>query len=248
MGLCRIYSPQALAAGMELALAPAACRHLTLVLRLREGAPLVLFNGNGRDYPAFLIETSKGHCTVRVEQEGEPEPPIPLEISLALGISKGERMDFAMQKAVELGVARIIPILTERSTPQQNPERQQRKLAHWQNIIISACEQCGRRRLPELMAPQTIESLLRQVDDQQLSLLLHPDGAGSLADLDRPPVGAKILLLIGSEGGLSPTEIAGAQTAGFQAIRLGPRVLRTETAPLATIAAIQALWGDFRDS
>lgn len=246
MGHCRVHTPQSLAPGLVLTLETAACRHLTLVLRLRDGAPLTLFNGNGRDYPSRLLLSGKGPCQARVEAESELEPPQPLEISLALGIAKGERMDFALQKAVELGVSRIIPLFTERSVPRQMLERQRSRLAHWQGIVTSACEQSGRRWLPELAAPLGLDQLLRQAGGHGMGLLLHPDGKKALADLSPPPQGSRLLLVTGPEGGLAPAELAAALLAGFQAIRLGPRVLRSETAPLAAIAAIQALWGDYR--
>jgi 16S rRNA (uracil1498-N3)-methyltransferase len=245
MAHCRIHTPQPLAQGLLLTLEPTACRHLTLVLRLRDGAPLTLFNGNGRDYPAHLLCHGKGPCQALVEAEGEIEPPLPLAITLALGIAKGERMDYALQKAVELGVARIVPMITARSAQPPPPERLRNRQAHWQGIVISACEQSGRRRMPALEPPLAFDRVLHQTSEAQLALLLHPEGETTLGEL-RPPQDPRLLLLTGPEGGLAPAELDAARTAGFQAIRLGPRVLRSETAPLAAIAAIQALWGDFR--
>ena len=238
----RIYVSIALSPGARILLPSAQARHVGQVLRLTPGAPLTLFNGDGHEYPARLLETSREATRLVVESRAEQEPKPPLAIHLAIGISKGERMDFALQKAVELGVDAITPLFTERSQVKLDAERLNKRLEHWRGIIVSACEQCGRRRLPTLHRPQPLEPWL--MVQTAGGLLLDPHASQALANL--PPPLSEVTLLVGPEGGLSPSEHALAEHQGFRGTRLGPRILRTETAPLAAIAVIQALWGDFR--
>ncbi|MCG6896722.1 MAG: 16S rRNA (uracil(1498)-N(3))-methyltransferase [Thiocapsa sp.] len=242
MRLPRIYVETALSEGAILRLPADSARHLTHVLRRPAGTPLALFNGDGRDYPAQLVAVDRGGATVRVGPPRAPEPSAPLEIHLALGISKGERMDHALQKSVELGVTRVTPLFTERTQIQLAGPRLQRRLDHWRGIVIAACEQCGRSRLPVLVPATPYSNWL--TGQPGGGLLLDPEAPRSLAALPAP--GSALTLLVGPEGGLSAGERERARAHGFEGVHLGPRILRTETAPLAAVAIIQALWGDLR--
>ncbi len=240
----RIYTGQPLQPGSELVLEPGPARHLAQVLRLKPGASIILFNGDGHDYCARLDEISRRATRAQVESRLEPaEGPACLQIHLAIGISKGERMDFAIQKAVELGVSTITPLITERCVVRLPGERQAKRLQHWQQVIIAACEQSGRRRIPTLNPVAELPGWLGAANPQN-GLLLDHRATQALHELE--PLRGEVTLLIGPEGGLSADERAQASGRGFNGVRLGPRVLRTETAPLAAIAAIQTLWGDFR--
>lgn len=240
----RIYTSQPLQPGNRIMLEEGPTRHLVQVLRLKTGAEIILFNGDGHDYSAHLGETSRRSSYAEVQQRLEPaEAPACLQIHLAIGISKGERMDFAIQKAVELGVAEITPLITERCQVRLPSERQAKRLQHWRQVIIAACEQSGRRRIPSLNPVQELHSWLGVANTAD-GLLLDHRADRVLHEL--PPPGETVTLLVGPEGGLSATERKQATTNGFSGLRLGPRVLRTETAPLAAIAAIQTQWGDFR--
>ncbi|MFE8032672.1 16S rRNA (uracil(1498)-N(3))-methyltransferase [Thiohalocapsa marina] len=243
MRIHRIYTPQGLAVGTRLRLEPTASKHLTQVLRLKAGDPLVLFNGDGRDYAGALCSAERASAQVQIDAVGEPEPVPALAITLALGISRGERMDYALQKAVELGVTRVRPLFTERSVVRLRDERLQKRVQHWQGVIVAACEQSGRRRLPRLAGPEALLDWLPRA--QPGGLLLDHRGAVPLPSLS-PPADDQLTVLVGPEGGLAPAEREAALGQGFRAVRLGPRIMRTETAPLAALAAIQTLWGDFR--
>jgi 16S rRNA (uracil1498-N3)-methyltransferase len=236
----RVYVDMALAAGAPLTLPAAQSQHLILVLRLASGDPVILFNGDGRDYAAHLLDAHRTRTAVACEAPGDEEPIPALRIHLGLGVSKGERMDFALQKAVELGVDRVTPLFTGRSVVRLDPERLAKRHAHWAGVMIGACEQSGRRRLPVLGQATRLEDWLAQ--GQPAGVLLDHRSATPLPAL-RAPAG-DMTLLVGPEGGLSADERAVARAAGFTGVRLGPRILRTETAPLAAIAVIQALWGD----
>jgi len=239
----RVHTANDLTTGSEITLEPGPARHLLKVLRLGPNAPLKLFNGDGGEFAARLIHADKDRVTAKIEAKLAFEPPPSLPLLLLIGISKGERMDFAIQKAVELGVSRIQPLFCGRSVVQLKGERLQRRLDHWRGIIIGACEQSGRCRLPDLHPPTKLNTALDQSLGYDCRLVLHHKGAKALKELDAPK--KAVALLIGPEGGLTPAELQLAQNAGFIPLRLGPRVLRTETAPLAALAAIQTLWGDF---
>ncbi|MBU0501254.1 MAG: 16S rRNA (uracil(1498)-N(3))-methyltransferase [Gammaproteobacteria bacterium] len=243
----RIHTPQPLAANVEIRLEAEASQHLVQVLRLRTGAEITLFNGDGRDYPAILLNEGKRGCRALIQVQGPEEPPASLNLSLAIGISKGERMDMVMQKAVELGVSRIRPLFTRRSVVQLAGDRLEKRMGHWHKVMLGACEQSGRSRLPELGPAMGFDDWLGEEKVEGLGLLLHPDGKETLSSLTPPRPGQAVEILVGPEGGLTEEESSQAIAAGFLAVRLGPRVLRTETAPLAAIAAMQMLWGDFRD-
>lgn len=239
----RIYTGQPLQTGTELSLEATAVRHLVQVLRLKPGAEVSLFNGDGYDYTGRLTEVSRRSALAVVESRGEAEAEPALQIHLGIGLSKGDRMDFAIQKAVELGISGITPLISEHCVVRLPAERLEKKLQHWRQVVIAACEQCGRRRIPRCHEIATLPDWLAS-GATGYGLLLDHRSERSLPQLNPPA--RKVSLLIGPEGGLSETEQALASTAGFNGVRLGPRVLRTETAPLAAIAAIQALWGDFR--
>ena len=242
MRLPRNRVPRPLAAGDELQLPAGVARHVQQVLRMKPGQELILFNGaDGRDYRATLIQVEKKSVTTRITSSSEVEPPPRLSIGLALGISRGERMDLALQKSVELGVAQIFPLFTERTQVKLSLQRQQKRLQHWRGIVVNACEQCGRRWLPILHPAQSYRQWLEHREKN--TLFLDPGAKLSLPDIDNPE--DSLCFLSGPEGGFSEEEKKAAIAAGCTLVRLGPRVLRTETAPLAAIAAAQTLWGDF---
>jgi len=242
MRLTRVYVPDALAAHTEHTVTDATANHITRVLRLREGAALVVFDGRGGEYAASIAGIRKGAVLIRVGAQEATERESPLRITLAQGISRGERMDLVMQKATELGVARIVPVLTERTVVRLDARQADNRLRHWHAIIIAACEQCGRNRLPELAPPTALESLLAEPAPEGERLLLTPQGTLRVQDLE--PTTQAVTVLIGPEGGLADAEQRAALQAGFLGLRLGPRVLRTETAALAALAALQLRGGD----
>lgn len=217
------------------------------VLRLRPGAAIVLFDGRGGEHGATITGVGRQGVAVDVGSWSETEREGALEVHLAQGVSSGERMDYTLQKAVELGVSGIEPVLTERSVVRLEAERAEKRHRHWERVCISACEQCGRNRVPSVRPPVELRYWLAELEARAhafpLRLLLSPAANGSLRDLARP-VGP-ILLLAGPEGGLTSVERSDVLHCGFRAVRLGPRILRTETAALAALAAMQALWGDF---
>ncbi|MDP3294460.1 MAG: 16S rRNA (uracil(1498)-N(3))-methyltransferase [Nevskia sp.] len=238
--MTRIHIPVPLTVGTSLDLPDDAARHVAQVLRMKVGEPLTLFNGDGGEYAATITATGRRDVSVSVDRFDPVDRESRLAITLAQCVSKGERMDYTVQKAVELGVTRILPLLSERSVVKLDAERWDKKLEHWRGIATSACEQSGRTRLPEVAAVQKLDAWLAS-SDQALRLVLAPTESVSLRSL----AGAtNIALLIGPEGGLSDHEIAAARRAGCIGIGLGPRVLRTETAGVAALAALQLLWGD----
>ncbi len=238
MRIPRIFLPVPLAAGALVTLDGTAANHLTRVLRLKPGAELVLFNGEGGEYPAVL----EAAATARLGALRAVECESPLAITLVQGISRAERMDFTIQKAVELGVTHIVPVFAARSVVELRGERLQRRIQHWQGVIVGACEQCGRNRVPALDAAVDLSEWLRRAPAPSLRLVLNHRATASLHTLPRPTA---LTLLIGPEGGLEESELSQAERAGFIGMRLGPRVLRTETAAVAALAALQTLWGDF---
>jgi 16S rRNA (uracil1498-N3)-methyltransferase len=223
-------------------------------MRLNVGDTLILFNGDGFDYSCELLSVKKSEVLAKVLAQVAVKNESPLNITLLQGISSGDRMDYTIQKAVELGVTQIQPLSTERSVVKLSPERAQKRLEHWQNVVIAACEQSGRAKIPPVFAPESLSAWLGAnvhaasragdlISAQSTRILLNPIGAKPLADL--PKTTQNIQLLIGAEGGLSQAEIDLATTHGFQSIVLGPRILRTETAALTAIAALQTVLGDF---
>lgn len=237
----RLYCDLPLSPGAEIVLPEAAARHAVTVLRLHLGDTLTLFNGAGGEYSASLVAANKREARVRLIEFHAAERESPLAITLALGISAGERMDYSLQKATELGVTAIQPLATERSVVKLAGERADKRLQHWQHVVIAACEQCGRNRVPAVAPVQKLFAYLAAVDRNKRLLLLSPDAA---TPLRRVPPSADVVLLIGAEGGLAPSECEAAAASGFEPVSLGPRILRTETAPVAALAVLQALWGD----
>jgi len=237
----RIFTDQPLASGTHVVLGSGASRHLLNVLRLRSGAPLTIFNGAGKEFTATLIGNTGGIARIALGDGCALERESPLAIHLGMGVAKGERMDWVIQKAVELGVVTITPLLTERSEVRLNPERADKKHRHWQRIAISACEQCGRNWLPAIAKPHDLPAWLAVTP--MPGLALDPEAELTLGQITAPTQ-TQLSLLVGPEGGLTTAEITAAATAGFTAVHLGPRILRTETAPLAAISIIQARWGD----
>ncbi len=239
MRIPRIYTDAVLVSEARIILEGAAFNHLTRVLRLRSGAPLLLFNGSGGQYRAVLEAVERRRAVVRVGVFEPREVESALTITLAQGVSRGERMDYTVQKAVELGVSAIQPLLTERSVASLQGVRLDKRLAHWQGVVIGACEQSGRNRPPPLLEPLSLPDWLAEAPT---GLVLDPGAETGLLDLDRPT--GRVTLLVGPEGGLSETELQQARRAGLRGVRLGPRVMRTETAGMAALAALQLLWGD----
>lgn len=236
----RIHVDTELAADTELTLPEGAARHVAAVLRLREGATLTLFDGRGHEAAAVIVEATRKRVVARVDKVVLGRGESPLAVHLGQAISKGDRMDYAIQKAVELGVAAITPLYTEHGDVRLKGEREARKLAHWQGVAISACEQCGRASVPTVHAPQSLGAWL-QARDEALRLVLHPATESSWQTAESV---ASAALLIGPEGGLSAPEVDQAGQAGFMSLTLGPRVLRTETAPVVALTLLQHHFGD----
>ena len=244
MRIPRIYCPAPLSIGSHIDLPPTALNHVIRVLRLKAGATLSLFNGADGEFHGVLATVTRSTATVRIQAYSPREAESPLPVLLAQGISRGEPMDYTLQKAVELGVSVIFPVLTEHSVVKLEHERWRRRIQHWQGVIASACEQCGRNRLPLLLEPVSLTTCLQSSALKGLKLVLDPLATSTLSTIAPPPPPPAVSLLIGPEGGLSPAEIALAEAAGFTAVRLGPRVLRTETTALVAVTAVQLLWGD----
>lgn len=244
MSNLRFYEPQNLQVGSLVTLNENAATHAAKVMRLGVGDSLVLFCGDGADYTCELTTVQKSHVMARVQSRKNVDNESPLNITLLLGISAGDRMDIAIQKAVELGVKRIAPIKTERSVVKLDEDKAKKRVTHWQNIVIAACEQSGRAFVPEIVAPTTLNVFFtKNANEDTTRITLDPLADKKLADLPKPK--GDIQLLIGAEGGLSANEIALSRQYGFVGLQLGKRILRTETAPLAAIAAMNTLWGDF---
>lgn len=240
----RFYCPEKLPIGAVVKLPESAATHAARVLRMVEGDSVTLFNGDGADYACTLTSVKKNAVIAKVNSRAEANNESPLNITLLQGISSGDRMDYTIQKAVELGVKQIQPIATERSLVKLNKTRAEKRIVHWQNVIASACEQSGRAFVPQIGTPLTLNHWLTENSHQkQCRILLNPVSAKRLAEINKPA--SEIQLLIGAEGGLSPNEIEIAMNNGFQSTVLGPRILRTETAALAAIASMHSLWGDF---
>lgn len=239
MSLPRFYVSQPLHPG-RVELPDASAHYISRVLRMQAGDALQLFDGSGLEFAGVIAAVGKKSLTVELENSQPGQPDSPLRVHLGQVLSRGERMDWAIQKATELGVTEITPLFSERCEVRLNDERTQKRLVHWQQVAISACEQCGRSSVPLIHAPVAV-SQWQAVVEADLKLVLHPD-AQPLASHARPQ---RLALLIGPEGGLSPAEVSAAQSAGFAAACFGPRVLRTETAPIVALSLAQFLWGDF---
>ncbi len=218
-------------------------RYLGRVLRLRIGDAITVFDGSGPEWPATIENMTKSSVTLQVGDSTEAGTESPLKIHLVQGVSRGERMDFVVQKATELGVKRITPVLAERGVVRLDARRAEKRREHWQKVAVSACEQCGRVRLPLVDSPMPLKAWFGQATPRiDVELILRP-GASSPLSAIRTPVN-KVCILIGPEGGFSDSEYDDAEVAGFSPVSLGPRVLRTETAAVAALAVLQSRWGD----
>ena len=244
MRLTRVHVPGPLSSGQRVRLRGNAASHITRVLRLRVGAALIVFDGSGGEFAGNLDQAHGGEVVVAVGARADSERESPLLLTLAQGVSRGERMDLVVQKATELGVSQLVPVLTERSVVRLTAQQSDRKVNHWRAIVVAACEQCGRNRLPSVAAPAPLGEFLAAggAAAGETRLLLSPAGTTTLEDVPRPRGG--VTVLIGPEGGLTDEEEESAMAAGFTALRLGPRVLRTETAAIAALALLQRKFGD----
>jgi 16S rRNA (uracil1498-N3)-methyltransferase len=243
MRTIRVFHSAPLKGKERVALDAVAAKHLLTVLRLKPGAEFVLFDGSGFEYGAVLELADKKQALVKILKVHGPVVESPLHVTLVQGVSRGERMDYTVQKAVELGVTAIVPVLTGRSVVKLDEAGAEKKRGHWQAVATSACEQSGRVRVPDVALPEPLSNYLGKQREHGLRLLLDPMAESGLDGFGRP-ADAKVSLLVGPEGGLSDQEIALAGQAGFKGMRLGPRILRTETAALVALSLLQASWGD----
>ena len=251
MRIPRFYFPNSLSLGARVVLPPDAAHHALRVLRLGENDPLRLFNGDGCEYRARIVHLGKQGVMVLVESAAPLSCESPLDVLLVQGISSGERMDYTLQKSVELGVGAIQPIQAERSVVKLSGERMLKRMQHWQSVVASACEQSGRNVVPEVRPVAGLMDWLSAQDSgfgiqdsgEVLRIHLTPDAESSLRDLAKPA--GPVVLAVGPEGGFSENEHTALRQGGYVAVKLGPRVLRTETAALAALSALQILWGDY---
>ncbi len=239
----RVFTDQPLTVGTEITLEDQVARHLGAVLRLKAGDPITLFNGRGGEHPAILTDCSSKRVRARIMDSIAIERESPLQIHLGIGLSRGDRMDWVIQKATEAGVTEITPLFTERTEVKLKSDRLEKKLGHWQQIVASACEQCYRNQLPVIHEPSNLHLWLNEASSDK-KLVLHHRSAQTLHQL-KGETCSSVALLIGPEGGLTPDEIDSAIQQGFQPLALGPRVFRTETAPVVAISILQSIWGDF---
>jgi 16S rRNA (uracil1498-N3)-methyltransferase len=242
MRLTRVHVTDPLTPGHRQTLEGDAANHIMRVLRLRPGDPLTLFDGRGGEHAARVEGFRKNAVIVAVGDRLATAVESPLSLTLAQGVSRGERMDWVVQKATELGVTRIIPVMTERTVVRLDAKQAERKRLHWQGIAIAACEQSGRDRLPGIETPLGLAAFLGKADMGATRVLLSPAASLRIADLPRPP--GSVVVLIGPEGGLAEGEQRAARDAGFLGVRLGPRILRTETAAVAALTLLQQQFGD----
>ncbi len=244
MRIPRTYVDGALASGAHVALSPFAAEHLTRVLRLGDGAEILCFNGDGHDYRGVLRVRGKGQIWVDIGARTAIASESPLSVSLAQCIARGEKMDWILQKATELGVQRIEPLVSERTEVRMDEERGERRLAHWRRVVQSACEQCGRARVPDMAPAQSLPNFAAEcVARTAHKFVLDPDAGASFPALD---AGREIVLAVGPEGGFSERDLDALRQAGFVGVRLGPRILRTESAGIAALAVLQHIGGDWR--
>lgn len=238
----RIFQSIALQENSIVQLDEAATHHVARVMRAKVGDELVIFNGQGGEYDAVIEKIDKKIVTVKIKKFIAKNTESPLELYLAQGISRGEKMDYTIQKAVELGVKKIIPLFTERCNIKLDDERKEKRIQHWRSIVVGACEQSGRNIVPEILTPQSLNTWLKNVDaDWKFVLAPHADRKLSEINFEKH---SRIVLLIGPEGGLSDSEIQQAVQSGFMPLNLGPRILRTETAAVAAISVLQCVAGD----
>jgi 16S rRNA (uracil1498-N3)-methyltransferase len=255
MALPRFFSPQRISVDEVIELPAVAAHHASRVLRLEQGDELILFDGSGGEYRATIEVINKSGVAIAVKKYLDIERESRLDITLAQTVCASEKMDWIIQKGVELGVKRIQPLATTRGVVKLSDERAEKRIRHWRQVIIAACEQCGRNRVPPMMSLTSISNWLgNQVSERKNRssdyppgsyFMLSPAAKKGLRDLPASPVAAPLTLLVGPEGGFTAEEEAAAMVAGFVPLQLGRRILRTETAALAAVAAMQALWGDY---
>ncbi|MCZ6560350.1 MAG: 16S rRNA (uracil(1498)-N(3))-methyltransferase [Gammaproteobacteria bacterium] len=245
MRLSRIYHDQPLAGSTRATLGKSASRHLVRVLRLGVGARVIVFDGSGAEYPAIISEIGDARVAVALAEPHYPKIESPIDITLAQGLVRGERMDLILQKATELGVRRIIPVAMERCVTRLSQNRLEKRMRHWDGVVIGACEQSGRTVLPVIETMQGSAELIDNSSESEyaLRLLLQADSATGINDTEQPPTG-RILLWVGPEGGFAESESSAAIAKGFSPLRMGPRVLRTETAGLVALSLLQTRFGD----
>jgi 16S rRNA (uracil1498-N3)-methyltransferase len=242
MATPRIHCDLRLGPGAQFALAPEAAQHVSKALRLKAGDGLIVFDGRGGEYEASIQRVDRGSVDVKLGAFRDVERETALQVGLVQGLPEADKMDWIIQKSVELGVAWIQPVMCDRSVVRLSGERAARREAHWQRVVVAACEQSGRNRIPEVRPTLDFRSWIASPSEVPRWLLVP--GAAALGTRASPP--ARLELVVGPEGGLSERELDLASSRGFEPVGLGPRVLRTETAPIAALAALHALWGDFR--
>jgi 16S rRNA (uracil1498-N3)-methyltransferase len=240
--ITRVYVDSPLTPDSDVRLPEAAAYHVARVLRLREGATITAFDGSGVDFRCEILSVKGDDVRVRVGARSTGLAESPLRITLVQAVSRSERMDWTLQKATELGVRTIVPVLSARSVVRLDERQAEKKMRHWQAIVAAACEQCGRSVVPEVRVPQDLDRYLASPVREGQRLVLSPTGPASLAGL--ASVGTRVELLIGPEGGLADAELERAAASGFTPVRLGPRILRTETAGIVALTVLQSLWGD----
>ncbi len=240
----RIYTATDLATDTSVGLDPAASNHVGKVLRMKRGQPLILFNGSGTDYTAQITEVTKKHVTAAIESATTIASESPLATHIGQVMSRGDRMDYMIQKSTELGATEITPLTSGRCEVKLKGDREEKRIKQWQQIAISAAEQCGRSKIPTIHPITSLEDWVNDKPEDTLGLVLHHRTTQQLTDIKKPD---RVCVLIGPEGGLSEPEINIATDKQFIATTFGPRVFRTETAPVATLSILQWLWGDFNE-
>lgn len=241
----RLFADTPLQPGLGVALPDSAAAHAVRVLRLRTGDMVTLFNGDGHEYPARLAAADAREVCAEITSRESPKRESSLRITLVQALARGEKMDWIIQKATELGAARIAPVVSERSEVKLDATRSEKRLGHWRAIAIAACEQCGRNTIPRIDAPVALDAWLAGDTPMESGnrWVLSPGGGANLRDPG--PLPAKIIVAVGPEGGFGNNDLAALRQAGYDELALGPRILRTETAGIAALAALQALYGDF---
>jgi len=244
MRVARVHVPPPLVQGSKVTLPDGVAYHLTKVLRMRAGALVIVFDGIGNEHYAEILALDSKQVTIRIEEAIRGDTESPLQITLVQGVSRAERMDWTLQKATELGVHAVAPVITSRSVVRLDDRQANKKLEHWQAIVVSACEQSGRRVIPAVHTPVRLHDYFAKSNADNLRLVLDPNATITLTNQPRPL--KDVELLIGPEGGLDDDELQAAVSIGFTPVRLGPRILRTETASVVALSVMQALWGDLQ--
>jgi len=244
MRVARVHVPPPLVQGSKVTLPDSVAYHLTKVLRMRAGALVIVFDGVGNEHYAEILALDSKQVTIRIEEAIRGETESPLQITLVQGVSRAERMDWTLQKATELGVHAIAPVITTRSVVRLDDRQASKNLEHWQAVVVSACEQSGRRVIPVVHPPMRLHDYFAKSNPDNLRLVLDPEATITITSQPRPL--KDVELLIGPEGGLDDDELQSAIASGFTPVKLGPRILRTETASVVALSVMQALWGDLQ--